>query len=147
MDTRATLVEHMSTKHEYIMKKFISEIGVIEHEFLKYRKSPPLTRNQHEHIGAILWQRLLFDHLKSTVLAFKELEDEPELKNSYLKRTAFSQYFTLAHEMTDFEKKHFQNYLDEGVGVVNGVMNRHLLKLSVCSKHRGKYIFFFFTDF
>lgn len=137
MDIRPALVEHLSLKHENIMKKFISEIGVIEHEFLKYRKSPPLTCNQHEHIGAILWQRLLFDHLKSTVLAFKELEDEPSLKNSYLKRTAFSQYFTLAHEMMDFEKKHFQDFLDDGVKVVNGILNQNLLKLSVCGKHNG----------
>lgn len=127
----------MSTKHEYIMKKFISEIGVIEHEFLKYRKSPPLTCNQPEHIGAILWQRLLFDNLKTTVLAFKQLEDDPALKNSYLKRTAFSQYFTLAHEMKDFEKKHFQDFLDNGVKVVNGVLTEHLLKLSVVTKVKG----------
>lgn len=132
LQTRPSLAAHMSTKHEYIMKKFISEIGVIEHEFLKYRKTPPRTRNQPEYIGAVLWQRLLFAHLKKSVMEIKSVEDDPALQNSYLKRTAFSQYFTLVHEMTDFERTQFQDYIANGIFIVNTVLNGHIVKLSMC---------------
>lgn len=43
MKTRKSLAEHMSTKHELILKKFIAEIGIVEHEFLVSSKS---TTNQ-----------------------------------------------------------------------------------------------------
>lgn len=132
LETRPSLAAHMSTKHEYIMKKFISEIGVIEHEFLKYRKNPPRTRNQPECIGAVLWQRLLFQHLKKSVMEIKSVEDDPALANSYLKRTAFSQYFALVHEMTDYEKTQFRDYTANGIFVVNTVLHGHIVKLAMC---------------
>lgn len=33
-DTRKAFIEHMSTKHESVMRQFISELGIVEYEFL-----------------------------------------------------------------------------------------------------------------
>lgn len=127
----------MSKKHEYIMKGFISEIGVIEHDFLKFRKNPPLTRNEPPHIGAIRWQKLLIDHLKKSIVVFNELENDPAMQNSYLKRTAFSQYFSLANEMNEFEKQQYDNFLAKGSLIVNNILKRNILKLSICGQSQG----------
>lgn len=140
MNTRPALVEHMSHKHEYIMKRFISEIGVVEHEFLKYRKSPPLTRNQPLFIGAIYWQRHLFEHLKKSVLVFKRMENDPAMKASYLMRTAFSQYFSLANDMNEYEKQQLADFLAKGTFVVNNIIKRNILKLNICGSPVGKRI-------
>ena len=34
MNTRQSLVDHISHKHDFIIKKFISQVGLMEHEFL-----------------------------------------------------------------------------------------------------------------
>lgn len=128
----------MSSKHEYIMKGFISEIGVVEHEFLKYRNNPPLTRNMPLHIGAILWQRLLINHLKKSIVVFKKLENDPAMQRSNLKRTAFSQYFSLAKNMDDYEKQKYDDFLAKGTFVVNSILKRNILKLSICGETQGK---------
>lgn len=130
--TRQSLIDHLSHKHEDIIKKLITEIGTLEHEFLKNRKNPPLTRNQPSYIGAIKWQRLLFEHLKKSVMAFKKVENSPALQGSYLKRTAFSQYFMLANDMNEYEKQQFEDFLAKGIFVVNNILKRNILKLNVC---------------
>lgn len=33
-DTRKAFIDHMSTKHESVMRQFISELGIVEYEFL-----------------------------------------------------------------------------------------------------------------
>lgn len=136
--TRQSLVDHLSNKHEDIMKKFITEIGMVEHEFLKNRKNPPITRNRPPHIGAIRWQQLLFSHLKKSIMVFRKVENSPALQNSYLKRTAFSQYFSLASEMNTFEKQKYSDFLTNGTFVVNSILKRNLLRLNVCGAPKDR---------
>lgn len=135
--TRPSLAAHLATKHEFIMKKFIGEIGIVEHEFVRYRKNPPRSRNQPECIGAVLWQRLLFEHLKRSVLAIKAVEDDPALRDSYLKRTAFSQYFALAKEMSDYEQLQFEAFTAIAVKVVNRQLGSSIVKLSAMTNVTG----------
>lgn len=127
---RPSLAAHLATKHEHIMKKFIGEIGIVEHEFVRYRQNPPRWRNQPECVGAVLWQRLLFEHLKRSVMAIKAVEDDPALRDSYLKRTAFSQYFALAKEMSDYEQQQFERFVASAVKVVNRQLGSNIVKLS-----------------
>lgn len=39
----------------------------------KNRKNPPLQRNQNKFSGAVIWQRLLLDKLKKSVIAFRSV--------------------------------------------------------------------------
>lgn len=39
----------------------------------KFRKSPPLQRNQNKYSGAVIWERLLFEKLKKSVIAFRNV--------------------------------------------------------------------------
>lgn len=73
MDTRTSVVNHLSKKHESVMRQFVTEVGVVEHEFLKNRKSPPLQRNQPHYIGSIFWERLLYNYLKKSIIAFRKV--------------------------------------------------------------------------
>lgn len=73
MRTRKCFEDHISTKSDDVVKVLISHIGNVEHEFLKNCKNPPISRNQSKSIGAIIWARSLFDHLKETVTIFKQV--------------------------------------------------------------------------
>lgn len=97
--------------------------------FQRSRKVPPLERNQPENVGAIFWERLLYQYLKKSVIAFRKVEDDPALKNSHLKRTAFAQYFSLVNDMQQYEKDNFNTFQAEATFVVNNCLNRHILKL------------------
>lgn len=129
----------MSRKHENIIKGFISEIGVIEHEFLRFRRNPPLTRNQPPHIGAIRWQKLLIEHLKKSILVFEKLENDPAMQRSYLKRSAYAQYISLFAEMNEYEKQQYDNFLANGSLIVNNILKRNILKLSIYGQSESKY--------
>lgn len=83
------------------------------------------------HIGAIRWQNLLFEHLKKSVIAFKKVENDPGLANSYFKRTAFSQYFELINNMNEYEKEHVQEYLKNATLIVNNILKRNILRLKI----------------
>lgn len=97
--------------------------------FQRNRKDPPLERNQPQKVGAIFWERLLYQYLKKSVIAFRKVEDDPALKNSHLKRTAFAQYFSLVNDMQQYEKDNFNNFQNEATFAVNNCLNRHILKL------------------
>lgn len=51
------------------------------------------------------------------------------LEKSYLKRTAFSQYFSLVQDMRDYEKGHFEKFTSKATYNINSVMKRNILKL------------------
>jgi dynein heavy chain, axonemal len=127
--TRPALAEHLAHKHESVMKKFVEEVVAIEHEFMKNRRNPPLQRNQPGNIGAICWERLLCQHLKKSVLVFKRMENEPGFVDSFMKKTAFSQYINLMADIGQYEKDNFEEFLSNATATVNRVLKRNLLKL------------------
>lgn len=57
------------------------------------------------------------------------MEDDEDSERSFLKRSAFNQYFAISQEMTSFEKELFVDFLHEGTFVVNNVLKRNILKL------------------
>lgn len=57
------------------------------------------------------------------------MEEEDNSEGSFLKRSAFNQYFAISQEMTAYEKDLFAKFLHEGTFVVNNVMKRNILKL------------------
>lgn len=129
MNTRPSIVKHLKTKHESVMRQFVQEVGVVELEFLKNRKTPPVSRNQPVRAGSVYWERLLYQHLKKSVIAFRRIESEPEVQNSYLKRTAFAQYFALVTDMRRYENDNFDQFLEAGVYIVNNCMKKNILKV------------------
>ncbi|KAG5670791.1 hypothetical protein PVAND_001030 [Polypedilum vanderplanki] len=131
VETREKLLNHLMSKRESVMKKFVTEVGIVEHEFLKFRKNPPLQRNQNKYSGAVFWERLLMEKLKKSVIAFRSMEqtDDDNDECNFLKRSAFNQYFAIAQEMAAFEKDLFARFLHEGTFVVNNVLKRNILKL------------------
>ncbi|KAL7022048.1 hypothetical protein ACKWTF_012111 [Chironomus riparius] len=131
VETREKLLKHLMNKRESIMKKFVNEVGTVEHEFLKRRKHPPLQRSQNKYSGAVFWERLLMEKLKKSVIAFRNMEQNADDNDEcdYLKRLAFNQYFTVSQEMNSFEKELFAKFLHEGTFVVNNVLKRNILKL------------------
>lgn len=122
-------MKHLKTKHESVMRQFVQEVGVVELEFLKNRKAPPVGRNQPVRAGSVYWERLLYQHLKKSVIAFRKIESEPEVQNSYLKRTAFAQYFTLVADMRGYENDNFDQFLEAGIYIVNNCMKKNILKV------------------
>lgn len=61
------------------------------------------------------------------------MEEDDNSERSFLKRSAFNQYFAISQEMTSFEKDLFLKYLEEGTFVVNNVLKRNILKLKYMS--------------
>lgn len=59
----------------------------------------------------------------------KQMEDDDDSERSFLKRSAFNQYFAISQEMTSFENELFAKFLHEGTFVVNNVLKRNILKL------------------
>lgn len=57
------------------------------------------------------------------------MEEDDNSERSFLKRSAFNQYFAISQEMTSFEKELFAKFLHEGTFVVNNVLKRNILKL------------------
>lgn len=57
------------------------------------------------------------------------MEEDDNSERSFLKRSAFNQYFAISQEMTSFEKELFAQFLHEGTFVVNNVLKRNILKL------------------
>jgi len=69
---------------------------------------------QPAKISAVCWVRSLGKKLKNSVLAFKSLENDPAMANSFLKRSAFKQYFELMTVLFQFEKMLFERYMQNG---------------------------------
>lgn len=57
------------------------------------------------------------------------MEEDDNSEPSFLKRSAFNQYFAISQEMTSFEKELFAEFLHEGTHVVNNALKRNILKL------------------
>jgi hypothetical protein len=57
------------------------------------------------------------------------MEEDDNSERSFLKRSAFNQYFAISQEMATFEKEMFAKFLHEGTFVVNNVLKRNILKL------------------
>ncbi|KAH8295402.1 hypothetical protein KR018_010894 [Drosophila ironensis] len=140
IDTREVLQEFMATKHENLLRFFVSEINVVDRVFSKLRKSPPMAKHQPAKISAIFWARLLGKKLKTSVLAFKRVEDEPAIKNSFLKRTSFKQYFELMTVMFQFEKVLFENFIQNATFLVNHTNRSNILSIRLCKPVTMAYI-------
>ncbi|XP_058981464.1 dynein axonemal heavy chain 10-like [Musca domestica] len=140
LDTRKALTDFLSTKHENLLRFFVTEINTVECEFMNHKKAPPIGKHQPAKIGAIQWTRLLSAKLKISVLAFKRMEDEPNLKNSYLKRSAFKSYFELVNKMHIYENNLFEKYCSEATYMVNGLMRKNILKIQICKRDTLTYI-------
>lgn len=91
LNTRASFREHVKQKHESVTKKFLTEISFVEHVFMRQKGKLTLQRYEPVHAGSIHWERLLFHHLKKSVIAFRKVEADPCFQNSYLKETAFTE--------------------------------------------------------
>lgn len=72
-----------------------------------------------------------FDFLLSHFLGKKQkqMEEDDNSERSFLKRSAFNQYFAISQEMTSFEKELFAKFLQEGTFVVNNALKHNILKL------------------
>uniref|UniRef100_A0A1A9X2L6 Dynein heavy chain tail domain-containing protein n=1 Tax=Glossina brevipalpis TaxID=37001 RepID=A0A1A9X2L6_9MUSC len=139
MDTRESLKEFMSTKHDNLLRYFVTEINNVEYEYINNKKNPPIGKHQPAYIGAIQWTRLLSNKLKLSVLAFKRMDHEPTIKNSYLKRTAFKAYFELVKKMYTFENNLFERYSSRATYVVNALMRKNVLRVEISNKDTCKY--------
>lgn len=53
----------------------------------KYRKKPPLQRSQNKYSGAVFWERLLMEKLKKSIIAFRSVSAEHEMKE--MKKNSF----------------------------------------------------------
>uniref|UniRef100_A0A1I8PAD1 Dynein-1, subspecies f n=1 Tax=Stomoxys calcitrans TaxID=35570 RepID=A0A1I8PAD1_STOCA len=140
LDTRQALTEFISTKHENLLRFFVTEINTVECEYMNHKKAPPIGKHQPAKIGAIQWTRLLSAKLKISVLAFKRMENEPNLSNSYLKRSAFKSYFELVNKMHIYENNLFEKYCSQATYMVNGLMRKNILKIQICKGETLTYI-------
>ncbi|XP_062558011.1 dynein axonemal heavy chain 10 isoform X2 [Armigeres subalbatus] len=159
METRPSLAHHLSSKYENIMKQFLAEVGMVEHEFMRNKSNPPLQRNQPCHVGAVFWARSLLSFIRKSMTAFKEYEGSPKTalgaveggadgkalvhiggggdmstaeEETLQKRATFRQYLMLVKSIRDYEKDNFQQYLSHATGTVNSVLRRNILKLEFC---------------
>ncbi|XP_030371764.1 dynein heavy chain 10, axonemal [Scaptodrosophila lebanonensis] len=140
IDTRSALKEFISTKHENLLRYFVTEINTVEYVFTNHKKTPPMSKHQPAKIGAVCWARLLGRKLKNSVLAFKQVDDDPALKHSFLKRSAFKQYFELMTKMFQFEKGLFEKYLQTATFLINHSNRSNILSLHICNDNIVTYI-------
>lgn len=72
-------------------------------------------------------------------LCCAQMENEPNLKNSYLKRSAFKSYFELVHKMHAYENSLFEKYCSQATYMVNVVMKRSILAIEIFNKETSKF--------
>lgn len=65
------------------------------------------------------------------IFLLQQVENDINVQASYLKRTAFGQYFSLVNDMFQYEKDHFENYERKSIFVANNMLRRNLLKLEI----------------
>ncbi|XP_055909296.1 LOW QUALITY PROTEIN: dynein axonemal heavy chain 10 [Eupeodes corollae] len=140
INTREILTEYISEKHENILRFFLTEINTIQNEFTRNKKKPPLGKYQPASIATIRWARLLNIKLKISILAFKEIENAPILKNSYLKRSTFKQYYELVNQMFLFEQDIYDTYTQKTTYNVNSVMRNNILLIEIFNAETVKAI-------
>uniref|UniRef100_A0A182NRZ8 AAA+ ATPase domain-containing protein n=1 Tax=Anopheles dirus TaxID=7168 RepID=A0A182NRZ8_9DIPT len=131
-ETRPALAKHLSSKYENIMKQFLAEVGMVEHEFQKHKTNPPLQRNEPCHVGAVFWARSLLNFIRKSMTAFREFEASKRHAETSLQRNAFGQYMQLVKHFQEYEKDNFQKFTAHGTKTVNGVLKRNILKLEFC---------------
>ncbi|XP_053669700.1 dynein axonemal heavy chain 10 [Anopheles nili] len=129
IETRPALAKHLSSKYENIMKQFLAEVGMVEHEFLMHKNDPPLQRNEPRYVGAVFWERSLLDFIRKSMAAFREFETSKRYAETSLQRTAFSQYMQLVSNFKEYEKDNFERFIGYGTKTVNSVLKRNILKL------------------
>lgn len=66
------------------------------------------------------------------------MENEPTLKNSYLKRNAFKTYFELVNKMFTYEKELHRIYSTKATYLVNAVMHKNILTMQISNKETCK---------
>lgn len=132
MNTRDSFKEFIKQKHESVTKKFLTEISFVENNFMRQKSKLILQRYEAAHSGSIHWERLLFHHLKRSVIAFRKVEADPSFQ-SYLKETAFSQYFKLVGDMQQFENEKFDAFQAEATYQINSVVKGNIIRLSLDS--------------
>ncbi|XP_017847923.1 dynein heavy chain 10, axonemal [Drosophila busckii] len=140
IDTRKMLQDFVSTKHENLLRFFVTEINNVEAVFTRFKKTPPMPKLQPAKISAVCWARLLGRKLKNSVMAFKKVEDDPALKNSFLKRSAFKQYFELMTVFFQFEKILFEKYMQNSTFIVNHTNRANILSIEICDAAIISYI-------
>uniref|UniRef100_A0A182QX06 Dynein heavy chain tail domain-containing protein n=1 Tax=Anopheles farauti TaxID=69004 RepID=A0A182QX06_9DIPT len=132
IETRPALAKHLSSKYENIMKQFLAEVGMVEHEFQEHKNNPPLQRNEPVHVGAVFWARSLLNFIRKSMTAFREFEASKRHTETSLQRSAFGQYMSLVKHFQEYEKDNFQKFTAHGTKTVNGVLKRNILKLEFC---------------
>ncbi|KAH8358423.1 hypothetical protein KR093_000053 [Drosophila rubida] len=140
IDTRKVLQEFVSTKHENLLRFFISEINNVEAVFTSNKKTPPMPKLQPAKISAVCWVRSLGRKLKNSVMAFKSLENDPAMANSFLKRSAFKQYFELMTVLFQFEKMLFEKYMQNATFTINHTNRSNILNIQICKDETVSYI-------
>lgn len=128
--TRQSFRDHVKQKHAGVTKKFLTEISFVENVFMRQKNKLTLQRGEPIHSGSIYWERLLFHHLKKSVIAFRKVEADPCFQNSYLKEQAFSQYFKLVKEMQTFEREKFDSFEIDAIYQINSVIKGNILRLA-----------------
>lgn len=148
MNTRCSLVQFMSLKTDEVLRKFVSEIGIIENIFLvkisfinarmssqpnlsmqQFCKNPPVPRNRPPLIGSIEFTRYLFDELENSVISFKKFDDDPAMQTSVIKRSAFKECYHLQNIMLEFERTTYQEFLINATKAVEKILQRNILLL------------------
>jgi dynein heavy chain, axonemal len=84
--------------------------------------------------------------LKKSIVAFKKVEDEPGLANSYSKRTAFNQYFSLVADINEYEKENFKEFNAKGTFIVNKELKKNILRLEYNDTAIGRLKKIFFSE-
>lgn len=73
-ETRDKLLQHLMSKRESVMKKFVIEVGIVEHEFLVSSKLQTIHKiikgNEHELLCGMMMQREVLLNFESFLMLF-----------------------------------------------------------------------------
>lgn len=71
------------------------------------------------------------------VVSILQLEDDPQLKHSYLRKNAFKQYFELVNSMFLYENELFDRYLYKATYMANVEVRKNILAMAIFRKSKG----------
>lgn len=71
------------------------------------------------------------------MVSILQLEDDPQLKHSYLRKNAFKQYFELVNSMFVYENELFDRYLYKATYMANVEVRKNILAMGMFKKHKG----------
>lgn len=57
-----------------------------------------------------------------------------------MRQTALQKYLALIEDMNNFERINYENFLAKGMGTVNDILKRNILKLKVIKAPNSKYL-------